>query len=295
MKAVIALLLIGLVTLRADGTVNVNFARMLEGFGGHEDGDHDGGEMEDEGDCGFITHASLRNALRWATCHVDDDATYDPSTNYDACSKTTGFPGNSNGGFNLNMWGTVVGRSGRVCAVAYTGEMWDSQWPGSRVISAQKASTANSFNLRELALSTSNIYSLVQPGMPLYGLQHSNPTNPEAAYAGEAMNYGTPMDPMVGRRIGGVNVFGGGLGLFVTGTDLPMVKGGIGVSGDSACADHNVAWRVRDALMLNYHPTDDNANYPANSGDDLPGFGHPQCGGTEHTISANLPASRWTN
>src|SRR6185437_14501506 len=43
----------------------------------------------------------------------------------------------ANGGFNLDMWGTVVNRDGVVCAVAFTGANRGSQWPGSRVISAQ--------------------------------------------------------------------------------------------------------------------------------------------------------------
>src|SRR5215471_8002726 len=41
-----------------------------------------------------------------------------------------------NGGFNLNMWATVVNRDGEVCAVVFTGADRDDQWPGSRVISA---------------------------------------------------------------------------------------------------------------------------------------------------------------
>src|SRR5262245_50607053 len=57
-----------------------------------------------------------------------------------------------NGGFNLDMWGTIVNRDGIVCAVAFTGADRGSQWPGSRVISAQKANTANSFSLPGLAL-----------------------------------------------------------------------------------------------------------------------------------------------
>ena len=70
----------------------------------------------------------------------------------------------SNGGFNLDMWGTVVNRDGIVCAVAFTGTDRGSQWPGSRVISAQKANTANAFSLPGLALSTANLYAAVQPG-----------------------------------------------------------------------------------------------------------------------------------
>ena len=50
----------------------------------------------------------------------------------------------ANGGFNLDMWGTIVNRDGVVCAVAFTGADRGDQWPGSRVISAQKANTANS-------------------------------------------------------------------------------------------------------------------------------------------------------
>src|SRR6476620_2278203 len=80
-----------------------------------------------------------------------------------------------NGGFNLDMWGTVVNRDGVVCAVAFTGDHRGDQWPGSRVISAQKANTANAFSLPQLALSTADLYSAVQPGGSLFGLQASNP------------------------------------------------------------------------------------------------------------------------
>src|SRR6266436_1572549 len=46
-------------------------------------------------------------------------------------------------GLNLQMWGTIVDRDGVVCAVAFSGTNRGAQWPGSRVISAQKANTAN--------------------------------------------------------------------------------------------------------------------------------------------------------
>ncbi|AGA90086.1 hypothetical protein Thimo_1289 [Thioflavicoccus mobilis 8321] len=51
--------------------------------------------------------------------------------------------GEASGGLGLQMWGTVVNRDGVVCAVAFSGDDRGSQWPGSRVISAQKANTAN--------------------------------------------------------------------------------------------------------------------------------------------------------
>src|SRR5947207_9997273 len=120
----------------------------------------------------------------------------------------------SNGGFGLHMWATVVNRDGFVCAVAFTGAGRGDQWPGSRVISAQKANTANAFSLPGLALSTANLYSAVQPGGSLFGLQFSNPVNTDAAYGGNASAYGASNDPMVGLRIGGVNVFGGGLAFY---------------------------------------------------------------------------------
>src|SRR5437867_8758559 len=72
--------------------------------------------------------------------------------------------GTNNAGFGLNMWATIVNRDGEVCAVAFSGQDRGDQWPGSRVISAQKANTANAFSLPHLALSTANLYSAVQPG-----------------------------------------------------------------------------------------------------------------------------------
>ena len=109
----------------------------------------------------------------------------------------------ANGGFNLDMWGTVVNRDGVVCAVAFTGSDRGSQWPGSRVISAQKANTANAFSLPGLALSTANLFAAVQPGGSLYGLQHSNPVETLVAYREPASRFGASNDPMVGFRIGG--------------------------------------------------------------------------------------------
>ena len=148
----------------------------------------------------------------------------------------------ANGGFNLDMWATVVNRDGVVCAVAFTGNDRGDQWPGSRVISAQKANTANAFSLPALALSTANLYSATQPGGSLFGLQESNPVDTGVAYGGNPANNGQANDPMIGGRIGGVNVFGGGLALY---NSNGKIVGGLGVSGDSSCADHNIAWRTR--------------------------------------------------
>jgi uncharacterized protein GlcG (DUF336 family) len=185
-----------------------------------------------------------------------------------ASGPTSGITG-PNRGFNNEMWGTIVNRDGVVCAVVFTGPDRHAEWPGSRVISAQKANTANAFNLDHLAISTANLYPLVQPGASLFGLQESNPVATDVAYKGPASNYGMPSDPMVGDRIGGVNVFGGGLGLFKNG----KVIGGLGVSGDTSCADHNIAWKARKLLGLNATPNSDNIAYG-------PGA-HPFCVGGE--------------
>jgi uncharacterized protein GlcG (DUF336 family) len=190
--------------------------------------------------------------------------------------------GEANGGFGLDMWAAVVDRSGIVRAIAFTGTKEGDQWPGSRVIAAQKANTANAFSLDGLALSTANLYTAVQPGGSLFGLQESNPVNTDAAYGGNADDYGTADDYMLGKRIGGVNVFGGGLALY---DNTGVVIGALGVSGDTSCADHNISWRVRDALGLDFVPATgvgvnatDNIVYDIDAeGVSASGWGHPSC------------------
>jgi uncharacterized protein GlcG (DUF336 family) len=206
----------------------------------------------------------------------------------------------SNGGFNLDMWATVVDRDGVVCGVVFTGKDRGDQWPGSRIISAQKANTANAFSLPKLSLSTANIYSAVQPGGSLYGLQFSNPINFDVTYRGEPVFYGQANDPMIGGHVGGVNVFGGGLALY---DSRHVLVGAIGVSGDSSCADHNIAWRTRHGLKLDYVPAGvsgdnarpDNIVYDISGTDSMSlvsksGWGHPTCSDAATKIAAQLPA-----
>jgi uncharacterized protein GlcG (DUF336 family) len=211
-----------------------------------------------------------------------------------------------NGGLANDMWATVVNRDGIVCQIAFTGDARGDQWPGSRVISAQKANTANAFS-RPIGvigfagpLSTANLYSAVQPGGSLFGLQESNPVSTAAAYAGNPARNGQSNDPMRGQRIGGVNVFGGGLALY---NADGVLLGGIGVSGDTSCTDHIVAWKVRFALNLDNVPAgvsptgDDNiihdvtvdpeTGHTVSAG----GFGHPQCDASATGIAEDLPES----
>jgi hypothetical protein len=140
----------------------------------------------------------------------------------------------------------------------------------------------------------------LQPGGSLFGLQESNPVDTSVAYGGNPAHAGKANDPMVGGRIGGVNVFGGGLALYnAEGT----LVGGIGVSGDSSCADHNIAWRARNTLALDNVPSGvsgdatrpDNIVYditpqPAQMpGLSASGWGHPACSAAATAIAAALP------
>jgi uncharacterized protein GlcG (DUF336 family) len=154
----------------------------------------------------------------------------------------------STGGLGLNMWATFVDETGKVCAVVNTGAKGalagNSQWLGSRVISAQKANTGNAFSLDGLAISSGALFAAVQPGGSLYGLQESNPVNADDAYKGSPTRYGKINDPLVGNRVGGINVFGGGLPLYKNGVKI----GGIGVSGDTSCTDHAFVWKMRSLL-----------------------------------------------
>ena len=158
-------------------------------------------------------------------------------------------------GFGLPMWMTMVDQTGKVCHVYATDGTADlgganagnSAWLGSRVISAQKANTANAFSLDGLSIATGAIYATVVPGGSLYGLQHSNPVDASTAYGGSPNSYGKNSDFLKNKRIGGVNVFGGGVALYKGGIKV----GAVGASGDTSCRDHAVAYALRTNLNLN--------------------------------------------
>ena len=179
-------------------------------------------------------------------------------------------------GFDNDYWAVVVNREGIVCAVAYSGRDRDSQWLLGRQIAAAKAFTANGLSLDDAPVSTAQLYPWVQPGAPanpLFGLAQGSPANPAAAYDGNYDQFGTRSDPMVGKRVGGTMTFGGGLALY-SGHDA---IGGLGVSGDTACADHSTAWRVRAKLRMTPRIGNDSMTLNDSSG-------HPHCpndGGTQ--------------
>jgi uncharacterized protein GlcG (DUF336 family) len=220
-----------------------------------------------------VTHAKLAEALKKSV-------------------KPSGGP--VNGGYENNEWAVVVSRDGSICAIAYSGSAATEQWPGSRAVAAEKAFTANAFSLKAHAMSTANLYAGAQPGGPLFGINASAPPVTSLFEDGDASQFGTDSDPVVGKRAGGIIVFGGGLALY----NESDVVGALGVSGDSSCADHNVAWRVRQALNLNHAPAGVGSNktdgiiYDVGiTGASRSGFGHPKCAGSEPKIASDIGAS----
>lgn len=176
------------------------------------------------------------------------------------------------------MGSAIVDRTGILCSVIKVGDAW----PGSRDIAIAKASTANDFSNQLFALSTANLYAPTQPGGSLYGLNNSNPFNP-------LLN---PQGSGVGLVPGGIITFGSGVPLYENG----QVIGGLGVSGDSSCADHAIAFRMRKLANLDGTPAGpngkgpgaDNIIYPPSTLDiygppQTPGFWQPHCSANDLT------------
>ena len=144
--------------------------------------------------------------------------------------------GNAGGLFGGRAeWAAVVNRSGVVCAVVAPNDSTGGRWPGSRAISMAKAHTANGFSTDTLAFSTARLYTLTQPGHSLWGIAEAAPFNPDC------------LDPASDERVcGGAISFGGGVPLYRAG----RIVGGLGISGDTPCADHEIAKRIRGMAGL---------------------------------------------
>jgi uncharacterized protein GlcG (DUF336 family) len=165
------------------------------------------------------------------------------------------------------MWAAVVNRDGEVCAYSTSTDDPSQVWPGSQAIAKAKAYTANAFSLDILPLSTARLYTLTQPGHSLWSLGQSNPFDARAL-AGAAGHPGGK-----NQIAGGLIFFGGGVPLYRDGS----IVGGLGVSGDTSCADHEIAKRVRHLADMNPPggPLVDDITY---SGADGPSaFTHPLC------------------
>jgi len=165
------------------------------------------------------------------------------------------------------MWAAVVNRDGAICAVAASQSDPTQVWPGSQAIAKAKAYTANAFSLDTLALSSARLYTFTQPGHSLWSLGQSNPFDPQAL---------APTGGQVGgdnKISGGLIFFGGGVPLYSNG----KIVGGLGVSGDTSCTDHEIAKRIRNMASLN-PPGGFAADDIVYSPPDPPSvFAHPVC------------------
>jgi len=166
------------------------------------------------------------------------------------------------------MWAAVVNRDGELCAFVTSTADPTQVWPGSQAIAKAKAFTANAFSNDTLALSTARLYTFTQPGHSLWSLGQSNP------FSSSAMT--TPSGKGGGGKnqvAGGMIFFGGGVPLYKNG----KIIGGLGISGDTSCTDHEIAKRVRNLAALD--PTGgssvDDIKYSSVDGAGV--FTHPLC------------------
>jgi hypothetical protein len=148
----------------------------------------------------------------------------------------------------------------------------DDQWPGSRLIAAEKATTAKAMSVRPMALSTANIHAGSLPGGPLLGLRGTSPVNPTVAFAGDPAAFGTAAEPMLGKPVGGVVAFGGGFALY----DATGIVGGLGAR--QGAGGREPFAQGRDRLR------------PRPEEQERLGLGHPLCAGTEADIALEFGA-----
>ncbi|HLI86769.1 MAG TPA: heme-binding protein [Bryobacteraceae bacterium] len=168
-------------------------------------------------------------------------------------------------------WAVVVDRQGQACAVAASTADPTQVWPGILAIAKAKAYTANAFSLDDAPLSTARRYTLVQPGHSLWGIAASNPF-----VAGDLVPPNQGSGSSTPRIEGGLITVGGGVPLYKNN----RIIGALGVSGDTACADHETAKRMRNEAGLNpaggMHA--DDIAYPAVDKPSV--YLHPYCANT---------------
>lgn len=180
--------------------------------------------------------------------------------------------GGDEGGFfhGTREWAVVVNRQGQICAVTSNQSDTNQLWPGSLAIAKAKAYTANAFSIDSKPISTARLYTLTQPGHSLWGIAASNPFV-ATDLVGPAQGPGTPQNIQ-----GGLISFGGGVPLYKNG----KIIGALGVSGDTACTDHETAKRTRHLANLDPPggPKVDDILYPSVDGPGV--FDHPLCENT---------------
>jgi uncharacterized protein GlcG (DUF336 family) len=182
-----------------------------------------------------------------------------------------GVGGEAGGLFSGQMeWGAIVNRLGEVCAAAVATDDPASAWPGSQAIAKAKAYTANAFSTDDVPLSTARLYTLTQPGHSLWGLAEPNQFRAECLVSPSEMNQTT------GKVCGGFIPFGGGVALYRGKTRV----GGLGVSGDTGCADHEIAKRVRHLAQLDPEKGQFADDITFVGADGASRFSHPLCANT---------------
>lgn len=196
-----------------------------------------------------------------------------------------GTGGDAGGLFHGNlMWAAVVNRNGELCAYTTSTSDPTQVWPGSQAIAKAKAYTANAFSLDTLALSTARLYTFTQPGHSLWSLAGANTFNPDFLASPQGNGGGK------NQIAGGMIFFGGGVPLYKDG----KIIGGLGISGDTSCTDHEIAKRVRTLASLDPTggPSVDDITYSSVDGPSV--FTHPLCPNTWRNgvfIGNEAPAS----
>ena len=182
-----------------------------------------------------------------------------------------GAEGEAGGMFSGQMeWVAIVNRQGEICATAVATDEPSSAWPGSQAVAKAKAYTANAYSTDGAPLSTARLYTLTQPGHSLWGVAEPNP------FRADCLVSPRDMHATDGRVCGGSVAFGGGVPLYRGKTRV----GGLGASGDTACADHEIAKRIRHLAQLDPEKGEfaDDIIYAAVDGPSP--FAHPLCANT---------------
>lgn len=179
--------------------------------------------------------------------------------------------GEAGGLFDGKMeWASVVNRNGELCATAVATDDPASAWAGSQAISKAKAYTANSYSTDALPFSTARLYTLTQPGHSLWGAAEPNPFKADCLVSPK--DAGTTS----GKVCGGSIAFGGGVPLYRGKTRA----GALGVSGDTPCADHEIAKRIRHLANLDPEKGEFADDIVYASADGPSEFAHPLCDNT---------------
>jgi uncharacterized protein GlcG (DUF336 family) len=179
--------------------------------------------------------------------------------------------GEAGGMFGGKMeWAALVNRNGEVCGTAAATEDAASVWPAGQAIAKAKAYTANAFSTDAQPMSSARLYTLTAPGHSFWGVAAPNPFNPDCV---ESPADASKTD---GKICGGTVALGGGVPLYKGKKRI----GGLGVSGDTACADHEIAKRIRHIAQLDpeHGPLADDISYSSAAGASI--FTHPLCPNT---------------